>query len=206
MPASTHNHRKRRKRRPTTRVIILPPARARIYLVQPHRHTVPTASNPNGISVEAASHPPLALLLVEAGQNHLRTRTRKNERRREVDSKLVCIQSRYDGISPIFIILSFTSALFITCHVTRQKILNWKQSLRFPSRPRVSPEGVNLMQQLLCDPEDRLGSQTAPFVSRPGSYIAQGRRSGFMPQSGSSASVDGAHLIKVCPLRAVSRT
>ncbi|TFY69168.1 hypothetical protein EVJ58_g585 [Rhodofomes roseus] len=27
-------------------------------------------------------------------------------------------------------------------HVTRQKILNWKQSLRFPSRPRVSHEGA----------------------------------------------------------------
>ncbi|EDR11902.1 uncharacterized protein LACBIDRAFT_246709, partial [Laccaria bicolor S238N-H82] len=54
-------------------------------------------------------------------------------------------------------------------HVTRQKILNWKQSLRFPSRPRVSHEGVNLMQQLLCEPEDRLGSQTTVSVSRPDS-------------------------------------
>ncbi|TEB37406.1 kinase-like protein [Coprinellus micaceus] len=84
-------------------------------------------------------------------------------------------------------------------HVTRQKILNWKQSLRFPSRPRVSPEGVNLMQQLLCDPEDRLGSQSTSYVSKPGSYVGQGRRSGFMPQVGSSASVDGAHLIKAHP-------
>ncbi|EAU91501.2 AGC/NDR protein kinase [Coprinopsis cinerea okayama7 len=82
-------------------------------------------------------------------------------------------------------------------HVTRQKILNWKQSLRFPSRPRVSPEGVNLMQQLLCEPEDRLGSQASSSVFRPDSLVVQARRSGFMPQAGSTTSVDGAHLIKV---------
>ncbi|KAG1867371.1 kinase-like domain-containing protein [Suillus subluteus] len=57
-------------------------------------------------------------------------------------------------------------------HVTRQKILNWKQSLKFPSRPRVSGEGVNLMQQLLCEPEDRLGSQAPASVSRPDSLAA----------------------------------
>ncbi|KAJ2914388.1 hypothetical protein MD484_g6031, partial [Candolleomyces efflorescens] len=84
-------------------------------------------------------------------------------------------------------------------HVTRQKILNWKQSLRFPSRPRVSHEGVNLMQQLLCEPEDRLGSQTPGSVSRPELYSTYGRRSGFMRQAGSLVSVDGAHLIKAHP-------
>ncbi|TFK23660.1 kinase-like protein [Coprinopsis marcescibilis] len=84
-------------------------------------------------------------------------------------------------------------------HVTRQKILNWKQSLRFPSRPRVSHEGVNLMQQLLCEPEDRLGSQHSTSVLRPDSLVVQARRSGFMPQAGSANSVDGAHLIKAHP-------
>lgn len=81
-------------------------------------------------------------------------------------------------------------------HVTRQKILNWKQSLRFPSRPRVSHEGVNLMQQLLCEPEDRLGSQTTVSVSRPDSIVVQARRSGFIPPTGKS---DGARLIKAHP-------
>ncbi|CAA7261665.1 unnamed protein product [Cyclocybe aegerita] len=84
-------------------------------------------------------------------------------------------------------------------HVTRQKILNWKQSLRFPSRPRVSHEGVNLIQQLLCEPEDRLGSQTSASVSRPNSLVVQARRSGFVPQPGVSAENDGAHLIKAHP-------
>ncbi|KAJ7200717.1 kinase-like domain-containing protein [Mycena rebaudengoi] len=81
-------------------------------------------------------------------------------------------------------------------HVTRQKILNWKQALRFPSRPQVSHDGVNLMQQLLCEPEDRLGSQASASVSRPNSMVMQARRSGFMAQSGSP---DGANFIKSHP-------
>ncbi|KAG9220736.1 hypothetical protein CCMSSC00406_0003835 [Pleurotus cornucopiae] len=84
-------------------------------------------------------------------------------------------------------------------HVTRQKILNWKQSLRFPSRPRVSHEGVSLMQQLLCEPEDRLGSQTSASVTRPDSMVVQARRSGFINPSGSTTSVDGVEQIKAHP-------
>jgi len=84
-------------------------------------------------------------------------------------------------------------------HVTRQKILNWKQSLKFPSKPRVSHEGINLMQQLLCEPEDRLGSQAAASVSRPNSLLVQSRRSGFIPALGHTESIDGAHIIKVRP-------
>ncbi|KAH9949569.1 kinase-like protein [Amylocystis lapponica] len=72
-------------------------------------------------------------------------------------------------------------------HVTRQKILNWRQSLRFPSRPRVSHEGVNLMEQLLCEAEDRLGSQPRHL------------RSAFISPNGTLGSVDGAHLIKAHP-------
>ncbi|KAK0461301.1 kinase-like protein [Desarmillaria tabescens] len=81
-------------------------------------------------------------------------------------------------------------------HITRQKILNWKQTLRFPSRPRVSREGVDLMTQLLCEPEDRLGSQASASVSRPNSLVVQARRSGFMSVSG---DVDGADHIKAHP-------
>ena len=84
-------------------------------------------------------------------------------------------------------------------HVTRQKILNWKQSLKFPSKPRVSHEGINLMQQLLCEPEDRLGSQATASVSRPNSLLVQSRRSGFIPPVGQAESVDGAYMIKVRP-------
>jgi len=84
-------------------------------------------------------------------------------------------------------------------HVTRQKILNWKQSLRFPSRPRVSHEGINLMEQLLCEPEDRLGSQSSASVSRPNSMIVNARRSAFMPMPGPSGNTDGADCIKGHP-------
>ncbi|KAI0092944.1 kinase-like protein [Irpex rosettiformis] len=84
-------------------------------------------------------------------------------------------------------------------HVTRQKILNWKQSLKFPSRPRVSREGIGLMEQLLCEPQDRLGSQSSASVNRPDSLVVQARRSGFTAPPGMSGSVDGAHLIKAHP-------
>ncbi|KAG2150515.1 kinase-like domain-containing protein [Suillus clintonianus] len=84
-------------------------------------------------------------------------------------------------------------------HVTRQKILNWKQSLKFPSRPRVSGEGVNLMQQLLCEPEDRLGSQAPTSVSRPDSLAVHARRSGFILPGSTSGSADGADAIKAHP-------
>jgi len=87
-----------------------------------------------------------------------------------------------------------------TRHVTRQKILNWKQSLKFPPRPRVSREGINLMEQLLCEPEDRIGSQASASVTRPNSLIAQGRRSGFIfPGVGNGQSIDGAAVLKAHP-------
>jgi hypothetical protein len=50
------------------------------------------------------------------------------------------------------------------------------------------------MQQLLCEPEDRLGSQSIVSVSRPDSIVVQARRSGFILPTGNS---DGACLIKV---------
>lgn len=53
------------------------------------------------------------------------------------------------------------------------------------------------MQQLLCEPEDRLGSQTSASVTRPDSMVVQARRSGFINPSGSTASVDGVEQIKV---------
>ncbi|OAX41063.1 kinase-like protein [Rhizopogon vinicolor AM-OR11-026] len=84
-------------------------------------------------------------------------------------------------------------------HVTRQKILNWRQTLKFPSRPHVSGEGVNLMRQLLCEPEDRLGSQAPASVSRPDSLAVHARRSAFISPGSTSGSVDGADAIKAHP-------
>jgi len=56
------------------------------------------------------------------------------------------------------------------------------------------------MQRLLCEPEDRLGSQSTVSASRPNSLIVSVRRSGFFGQmGGGSASVDGVEHIKVMP-------
>ncbi|EIN11833.1 kinase-like protein [Punctularia strigosozonata HHB-11173 SS5] len=84
-------------------------------------------------------------------------------------------------------------------HVTRQKILNWRQSLKFPSRPKVSHAGVDLMQQLLCEPEDRLGSQTTASTTRPNSLVVAARRSAFIHPHNTTGSADGAELIKAHP-------
>ncbi len=78
-----------------------------------------------------------------------------------------------------------------------QKILNWKQSLRFPALPCVSHEAVDLMQQLLCEPEYRLGSQASSSVVRPNSMIVQARRSAFITPLGASCGGNGAEMIKV---------
>ncbi|KAI6046027.1 kinase-like domain-containing protein [Pisolithus marmoratus] len=82
-------------------------------------------------------------------------------------------------------------------HVTRQKILNWKDTLKFPPRPHVSHEGIDLMQQLLCEPEDRLGSQNTAYMFRPDARATHARRSGFL--SHPSHAGDGAQLIMAHP-------
>ncbi|CEQ42499.1 SPOSA6832_04317 [Sporobolomyces salmonicolor] len=83
---------------------------------------------------------------------------------------------------------------------TRQKILNWRQSLRFPPKPRVSREAQDLILSLLCEKEDRLGSRS---TGRPNSVL-QDRRSGFVnvnAGAGAFAGVanDGAEEIKAHP-------
>jgi protein-serine/threonine kinase len=50
------------------------------------------------------------------------------------------------------------------------------------------------MQQLLCESEDRLGSQASSSTMRPNSQIINARRSGFVA---TTSSVDGAELIMV---------
>lgn len=94
------------------------------------------------------------------------------------------------------IVLIIDTTASLQRHVTRQKILNWRQSLRFPTKPAVSREGIDLMQQLLREPEDRLGSQAASSTIRPNSQIVNARRSGFLTVI-PGASNDGADLIKV---------
>ncbi|PWN53726.1 kinase-like protein [Violaceomyces palustris] len=69
-------------------------------------------------------------------------------------------------------------------HLTRQKILNWRQTLKFPPKPRVSREAQDFIQKLVCEREDRLGSTSTASVSRPNSVMNNARRSGFAAGGG----------------------
>jgi hypothetical protein len=73
--------------------------------------------------------------------------------------------------------------------------------LRFPALPRVSHEAIDLMQQLLCESEDRLGSQASSSVVRPNSMIVQARRSALITPSGATRVGDGAEVIKASRAR-----
>lgn len=42
---------------------------------------------------------------------------------------------------------------------TCRKILNWRETLKFPAEAEVSWAAKNLIQSLLCEPEHRLGSK-----------------------------------------------
>jgi len=53
------------------------------------------------------------------------------------------------------------------------------------------------MKALLCEPEDRLGSQTSASAFRPDSLAVQARRSGFIISA--SGTSDGAEMIKAHP-------
>ncbi|PWN31209.1 kinase-like protein [Meira miltonrushii] len=66
-------------------------------------------------------------------------------------------------------------------HLTRQKILNWRQTLRFPPKPKVSRDAQDFISKLICERDDRLGSQATASVSRPNSLLQGSRqqRSGF---------------------------
>ncbi|BGP40444.1 hypothetical protein JCM10449v2_004406 [Rhodotorula kratochvilovae] len=74
---------------------------------------------------------------------------------------------------------------------TRNKILTWRKSLRFPAKPRVSREAVDFLSRLICEPEERLGSRASGAgARRPNSVIVQ-RRSGFLGAGGGAAGLTG---------------
>ncbi|RSH82165.1 hypothetical protein EHS25_006098 [Saitozyma podzolica] len=84
-------------------------------------------------------------------------------------------------------------------HITRQKILNWKNTLKFPPHPRLSPECTDLMTRLLCEPEDRLGSNLGGTAGR--ASVLTVRDSGFTSIRGNGSNFgglgsDGAERIK----------
>ena len=66
-------------------------------------------------------------------------------------------------------------------HTTRLKIINWRQHLHFQSRPRVSREAQDLIRQLICEKEDRLGSKNLLLSAlKPnGLYMANRKNTGL---------------------------
>ncbi|GAA5854195.1 hypothetical protein JCM8547_001730 [Rhodosporidiobolus lusitaniae] len=85
---------------------------------------------------------------------------------------------------------------------TKNKIINFRSALRFPSRPRVSREAQDIIASLICEPEYRLGSrQRTAQQQRPNSVIVQ-KRSGFLSATGPSltgVADDGADEIRRHP-------
>lgn len=67
-----------------------------------------------------------------------------------------------------------------TRHATRQKIVNWRQYLRFPSRPRVSREVQDLIENLICEKEDRLGSKSTSSAVKPNGLYMASRKSAVL--------------------------
>ncbi|KAJ3043510.1 hypothetical protein HDV00_004899 [Rhizophlyctis rosea] len=52
---------------------------------------------------------------------------------------------------------------------TKQKILNWRKTLRFPTQPpydSISPEAKDFISSLICDASDRLGANESSSLSR----------------------------------------
>ncbi|KAL7419412.1 hypothetical protein Q5752_006250 [Cryptotrichosporon argae] len=82
-------------------------------------------------------------------------------------------------------------------HVTRQKILDWKHTLRFPPKPQLSPECTDLLVRLLCEPEDRIGAKTARssvgLSAASGSTLRDTLRSAFKLGGGDGAGEIKAH-------------
>ncbi|RIA98679.1 kinase-like domain-containing protein [Glomus cerebriforme] len=62
-------------------------------------------------------------------------------------------------------------------HTTRLKIINWNQHLRFPSRPRVSREVQDLIEHLICEKEDRIGSNSKSPSTKPNGLYMANRKS-----------------------------
>lgn len=78
--------------------------------------------------------------------------------------------------------------------VTRRKIINWRTSLSFPVKPKMSPECQHLIAALLCEPGDRLGA-TRPVTRAPNAVLVQNRT----PPRPAPQALEGAAAIKAHP-------
>ncbi|KAJ9125369.1 hypothetical protein QFC22_000329 [Naganishia vaughanmartiniae] len=86
-------------------------------------------------------------------------------------------------------------------HLTRQKILNWRDTLRFPTKPKVSRDCTDFLTKLLCEPEDRLGSMATSSTNRPNSIMFSERNPEYRTKTADKVGLgdDGAAQIKAHP-------
>lgn len=77
-------------------------------------------------------------------------------------------------------------------HQTKLKIVNWRQTLRFPAEPKVSREAQDFMMRLICDKESRLGS--GPIASSKNTSSATGRAPATSPVTSPLGSFIGSLL------------
>jgi hypothetical protein len=86
-----------------------------------------------------------------------------------------------------------------------QTSLNWRESLRFPTKPRLSKACTDFLASLLCEPEDRLGSMATASTNRPNSIMTAERSNPWSKSIGgrngprSGLGDDGAAEIKAHP-------
>ncbi|KAH9808025.1 hypothetical protein DFH28DRAFT_936840 [Melampsora americana] len=93
--------------------------------------------------------------------------------------------------------------------ITRTKIIQWRSNLQIPNEPYVSNEAKDLIKNLICDRNDRLGSRGIPISSihpsRPTSFYnsiskqVQDGRTTSNYSGPSRAMKDGANQIRAHP-------
>jgi len=107
------------------------------------------------------------------------------------------------GVIMFEMLFGFPAFVSKSRHTTRQKILQWRTSLRFPHKPRISREAQAMIEGLLCEKEDRLGSKgwmgTMNKGNRPNSVVLQQRGGAVLKGYGEGVANDGAEEIKAQP-------
>ncbi|KAJ6227811.1 rho-associated protein kinase 2 [Anaeramoeba flamelloides] len=68
------------------------------------------------------------------------------------------------GVIMFEMLYGFTPFVSKTRKGTFQSIMNWKENLIYPEDIPVSPEAIDLMTKLICEPDDRLGKSNVEEI------------------------------------------
>jgi hypothetical protein len=79
--------------------------------------------------------------------------------------------------------------------------LNWRETLRFPTKPKVSRDCTDFLTRLLCEPEDRLGSMSASSINRSNPVMFSEKSPEYPATTDGKVGLgdDGAAQIKAHP-------